>query len=74
MAQLPDDSPEQQFGMFVYPGGVMQAEQTYTVTGITIENEGTMDGVEHLVIGPLGKMTLRYFPVLYNTKIIYKNQ
>ena len=59
MAQLPDDSPEQQFGLLVYEGGVMQAEQTYTVTGIVVMNEGTMDGIEHLVIGPLGKMILR---------------
>ncbi|XP_053376792.1 adhesin BmaC autotransporter-like [Mercenaria mercenaria] len=58
-AQLPDDSPEQQFGMLVYEGGVMQSEQTYTVTGISIENEGSMQGVEHLVIGPMGRITLR---------------
>lgn len=62
-ASLPDDSPELQFGMFVYENGVMKAEQTLTVTGITIENEGSLKGVENLVIGPNGKIILRY--VLY---------
>ncbi|KAH3880038.1 hypothetical protein DPMN_003950 [Dreissena polymorpha] len=54
------DSPELQFGIFVYEFGTMLAEQTLTVKGITIENEGYLSGVEHLVIGPLGKITLRY--------------
>ena len=45
--------------MFVYENGVMEAEQILTVTGITIENEGSLKGVENLVIGPNGKIILR---------------
>ncbi|WAR26294.1 hypothetical protein MAR_011998 [Mya arenaria] len=56
---LPADSPELQFGIFVYDLGTMLAEQTLTVKGITIENEGALSGVEHLVIGPNGVIILR---------------
>jgi len=56
---LPMDSPELQFGIFVYDLGTMLAEQTLTVKGITIENEGMLSGVEHLVIGPNGVIILR---------------
>ena len=38
----------------------MLAEQVLTVTGITIENEGALSGVENLVIGPNGVIILRY--------------
>lgn len=38
----------------------MLAEQELTVTGITIENEGALSGVENLVIGPNGVIILRY--------------
>ena len=58
-ASLPSESPELQFGMYVYNGGVLKADQTLTVSGITIENEGTLSGVEHLVIGPQGVIILR---------------
>lgn len=63
-ASLPDDSPELQFGMHVYEEGVMQAEQVLTVTGITIQNEGLLRGVENLVIGPNGKIILRYCVIM----------
>lgn len=63
--ELPDDSPELQYGMFVYEGGIMQTKETTTVTGITIENEGTLEGVENLIIGPLGVIILRYFPFVF---------
>lgn len=59
-SKLPADSPELQFGIFVYDYGVMLAEQVLTVTGITIENEGSLSGVENLVIGPNGVIILRY--------------
>ncbi|KAL4226615.1 hypothetical protein ACF0H5_014598 [Mactra antiquata] len=58
-ASLPDESPEFQFGMFVYDEGITVFEQTLTITGITFENEGILSGVEHLVIGPHGKIILR---------------
>ncbi|KAH3816418.1 hypothetical protein DPMN_117934 [Dreissena polymorpha] len=57
---LPADSPELQFGLFVYELGTMLAEKTLTVKGITIENEGKLSGIEHLVIGPKGVIILRY--------------
>ena len=59
-SSLPADSPELQFGVFVYELGTMLAEQVLTVTGITIENEGALSGVENLVIGPNGVIILRY--------------
>lgn len=59
-AILPDDSPELKFGIVVYETGVMMAEQTLTVTGITLANEGSLRGVEDLVIGPNGKFIIRY--------------
>lgn len=67
--ELPDDSPELQYGMFVYEGGIMQTKETTTVTGITIENEGTLEGVENLIIGPSGVIILRYFPLLKKTSV-----
>jgi len=54
------DSPELQFGIFVYNLGTMLAEQTLTVKGITIESQGIISGVENLVIGPGGTIILRY--------------
>ncbi|KAL4230250.1 hypothetical protein ACF0H5_010636 [Mactra antiquata] len=58
-ASLPDTSPELQFGVIVYENGVMLAEQKLTVTGITLANEGSLRGVEDLVIGPNGKIIIR---------------
>jgi hypothetical protein len=51
--------------MYVYKHGIMNAEETLTVSGITIVNEGILSGVNNLVIGPKGKIILRYFICLY---------
>lgn len=59
ISELPADSPDLQFGLQIYPGGVMSAEQYLFVNNITIELEGTLTGVENLVIGPRGKVILK---------------
>ena len=38
----------------------MAAEQTLLVNSITIELEGLLTGVQNLVIGPMGKVILKY--------------
>lgn len=58
-ADLPADSPELQFGLIIYTGGLMGTAQTFVVNDITLELEGTVSGMENLIIGPGGKFLLK---------------
>ena len=49
-----------QFGTFIYNEGILKAEGVLTVNAITIELEGRLDDIEELIIGPNGKVILRY--------------
>ena len=59
ISELPADSPDLQFGLQIYPGGMMSAEEYLFVYNITIELEGTLTGVENLVIGPQGRVIIK---------------
>ncbi|XP_033745591.1 uncharacterized protein LOC117331105 [Pecten maximus] len=58
-ATLHVDSPELDFGLKIYQGGTMKAEEVLLVQGITIEFQGTLEGAEHLIIGPGGRIILK---------------
>lgn len=58
-ADLPEDSPELQFGLIIYTGGQMGTAQTFVINDITVELEGTVTGAENLIIGPGGKFLLK---------------
>ena len=66
---LPYDSPELQFGLHIYHGGTLNIERLLYVNNITIQIEGTLLGVDNLVIGNNGTLIIRYV-CIYFMKII----
>ena len=59
-AELPYDSPELQFGLTVYPDGVLKMQKLLYVNNITLQVSGVVSGMEDLVIGRNGKAIIRY--------------
>lgn len=58
-ADLPQDSPELEYGLIIYPDGVLQTAKDFVVNNITIELEGILNGVENLRIGPGGNVIIK---------------
>lgn len=58
-ADLPEDSPELQYGLIIYPDGQMQTARNFVVNNITVELEGILTGVENLRIGPGGHVIIK---------------
>ena len=57
--ELPDESPELQFGLKLYPNSTAEVEKLLYVHSITVEMEGLVAGVENLVIGSGGTVILK---------------
>ena len=70
-AELPRDSPELQFSVRSYPGSVMRADSTLTVHNVTLDMQGVLTGVDHLVIAPHGDVILRWVAGAGHTRAIY---
>ena len=56
---MPDDAPELMWGMSVYKDGIVSLSATLYVNDIDMDLEGELSGVEYLVIGKDGTVTLR---------------
>ena len=64
-ADLDEAFPLLQFGVLIYNLGTLTAEGVLTVNAITIElQEGRLDNIRELIIGPQGKVILRYYSLI----------
>lgn len=60
ITKLPEHLPELQFGILINPRGVLQTAKQLLVNSITIDNEGTVAGMENMIIGPGGVVYIRF--------------
>jgi hypothetical protein len=59
---MPATAPELRYGLNVYKGAIVKMSSTLYVNSIIMMLEGQLSGVDNLIIGKGGNVTLRFVP------------